>query len=205
MPAPNATPTVVDSPPRSRRRARSPSPPRSPSGAPSGAPPGARQRARAAPDEAATGLLSLGGDELGLLLEHVDYPFMLKLACRATRDAAPTATETPRSAVVARVPLLQWARANGCPWDEETCSAAAEGGHLAVLQWARAEGCDWDAWTCERAARGGHLAVLQWARGMGCPWDTYTCSAAAEGGNLAVLQWARAEARAASPPRHGLA
>ena len=65
---------------------------------------------------AATGLLSLGRDELGLLLEHVDAPFMLKLACTATRDAAPTATKTPRSAVVARVPLLQWARANGCPW-----------------------------------------------------------------------------------------
>ena len=24
-----------------------------------------------------------------------------------------------------------------CPWDERTCSFAAEGGHLDVLQWAR--------------------------------------------------------------------
>ena len=26
--------------------------------------------------------------------------------------------------------VLQWARANGCPWKEGTCSAAAGGGHL---------------------------------------------------------------------------
>ena len=36
---------------------------------------------------------------------------------------------------------LQWARANGCPWDEYTCCDAAEGGHLHILQWARANGC----------------------------------------------------------------
>ena len=29
---------------------------------------------------------------------------------------------------------------NGCDWDEETCSEAAEG-HLEVLQWARQNGC----------------------------------------------------------------
>jgi hypothetical protein len=44
--------------------------------------------------------------------------------------------------------VLQWARANGCVWDEETCSAAVGGGHLAVLQWARANGCDWDREYC---------------------------------------------------------
>ncbi len=88
--------------------------------------------------------------------------------------------------------LLQWVRANGCPWDEETCSYAAEGGHLAVLQWARANGCPWDEKTCANAAKGGHLAVLQWARTNGCPWDEGTCSAAAFGGHLAVLQWAYA-------------
>jgi hypothetical protein len=30
--------------------------------------------------------------------------------------------------------VLQWARANGCPWDESTCAQAAAGGHLEVLQ-----------------------------------------------------------------------
>ena len=112
---------------------------------------------------AATGLLSLGRDELGLLFEHVDAPLMLKLACTATRAAAPTATETPRSAVVARVPLLQWARAEGCPWDMWTCKAAAEGGHLAVLQWARANGCPWDRGSCAARARdGAFFETLAW-------------------------------------------
>eukprot|EP00230_Micromonas_polaris_P008967 CAMPEP_0117645366 /NCGR_PEP_ID=MMETSP0802-20121206/11508_1 /TAXON_ID=38833 /ORGANISM="Micromonas sp., Strain CCMP2099" /LENGTH=190 /DNA_ID=CAMNT_0005450733 /DNA_START=85 /DNA_END=655 /DNA_ORIENTATION=+ len=40
---------------------------------------------------------------------------------------------------------------------------AAEGGHLEVLQWARATGCPWDEETCEYAAGGRHLEVLQWA------------------------------------------
>ena len=42
-------------------------------------------------------------------------------------------------------------------------------GHLAVLQWARAQGCPWDVFTCRVAAENGHLAVLQWARAQGCP------------------------------------
>ena len=37
----------------------------------------------------------------------------------------------------------------------------AENGHLAVLQWARAQGCPWDESTCLWAAENGHLAVLQ--------------------------------------------
>ena len=37
--------------------------------------------------------------------------------------------------------VLQWARENGCPWDEDTCSGAAHNGHLEVLRWARANGC----------------------------------------------------------------
>ena len=65
--------------------------------------------------------------------------------------------------------VLQWARANGCEWDSQTCEKAAGGGHLGVLQWARANGCDWDSRTCSRATEGGHTEVLQWARANGCP------------------------------------
>ena len=50
--------------------------------------------------------------------------------------------------------------ANGCPWIEETCSCAAEGGHLDLLKWATAEGCEVDSWTFNVAAEGGHLEVL---------------------------------------------
>ena len=88
--------------------------------------------------------------------------------------------------------VLQWARTNGCPWDKDTCKAAAWGGHLEVLGWARANGCPWNVFTCEAVALGGHLEMLQWARANGCPWDKYTCKAAARGGHLEVLGWARA-------------
>ena len=50
-------------------------------------------------------------------------------------------------------------------------SGAAWGGHLEVLQWARANGCPWDERTCKRAAEGGHLKLLQWAISNGCPYN----------------------------------
>jgi len=64
---------------------------------------------------------------------------------------------------------LQWARHQGCPWDEQTCANAAKDGHLEVLQWARQQGCPWNWRTCAYAARGGHLEVMRWARHHGCP------------------------------------
>ena len=70
-----------------------------------------------------------------------------------------------------KIESLTCLRANGCPWDSETCSSAAYGGHLEVLQWARRNWCPWDERTCEYAASGGHLEVLRWAHQNGCPWD----------------------------------
>ena len=96
------------------------------------------------------------------------------------------------AATAGKLEVLQWARENGCPWDAGTCRAAAEGGHLEVLQWARENGCPWNAGTCEAAAERGHLEMLQWARANGCPWSKGTCMAAAEAGHLEMLQWARA-------------
>ena len=65
--------------------------------------------------------------------------------------------------------VLRWAR-DGCPW---TCSSGWWEA-LEVLQWARQNGCPWDEETCEAAATGGHLEVLRWARQNGCPWDEET-------------------------------
>lgn len=47
---------------------------------------------------------------------------------------------------------------------------AARTGNLDVVKWARAQGCPWDAETCAEAARGGHLHVLAWLHDNGCPW-----------------------------------
>ena len=98
-----------------------------------------------------------------------DARLQFKLACRDFTNAlGPSRTSTPAVHVTKSLPLLQWARANGCAWDANTCALAAENGHLDVLQWARANGCEWDANTCSCAARGGHLDVLRWARANGC-------------------------------------
>ena len=80
-------------------------------------------------------------------------------------------------------------RTKGCPWDAETCHAAAEGGHLQVLLWAALRGCPWNELTCASAAKGGHLELLKYARANGCPWDKRTCMFAAEGEHHAVVQW----------------
>ena len=50
---------------------------------------------------------------------------------------------------------------NGCPWYKDTCSEAAEGGHLEVLKYAHENGCPWDEETCSKAARGGHLEAAR--------------------------------------------
>ena len=55
--------------------------------------------------------------------------------------------------------MLQWARENGCPWNEKMCTDAAWGGHLEVLQWARENGCPWNEKTCWAAAQGMKVAT----------------------------------------------
>jgi hypothetical protein len=63
--------------------------------------------------------------------------------------------------------VLQWARENDCPWDERTCWAAAEGGHLETLKWARENGCPWNIEDVRaNATNGSHLEMLEWLRSM---------------------------------------
>jgi len=103
---------------------------------------------------------------------------------------------------------LIWAREKWCPWDENTCSKAAQNGNIEMLKWARGKlglglgltrskaslnsvatkksdngrgggGCPWDKLTW---AQNGHPEVLTWARGYQCPWDERTCVWANENG-----------------------
>jgi hypothetical protein len=57
--------------------------------------------------------------------------------------------------------LLKWARRNGCPWNEGTCTSAAKNGDLVLLKWARRNGCPWEKDTCTFAAENGHLDIHQ--------------------------------------------
>ena len=99
---------------------------------------------------------------------------------------------------------VEVARANDCPWDEETCAYAARGGHLEdpdvgarerlpvgrgsvragaawgghleVLKWGARERLPMErADVRVAAAQYGHLEVLRWARENDCPWNSFTC------------------------------
>jgi hypothetical protein len=67
--------------------------------------------------------------------------------------------------------VLHWLRAQEppCPWDEEACSRAAQGGHLHVLQWLREQDppCPWDFRAHEHARRAGHTVVADWVAANG--------------------------------------
>jgi hypothetical protein len=103
--------------------------------------------------------------------------------------------DTTRSLAAAGwVECLQAMCGDGCPRSLRfgLCALAARNGHLGMLQWARANGCPWDEVTCRRAARNGDLKMLQWARANGCPWDKWVIIGASENGHLDVVQWAQA-------------
>jgi hypothetical protein len=114
------------------------------------------------------------------------------------------------------IPLLDWLKNHGCPWDEWTCAWAARGGHLSTLQWLRKHDCPWDGLTsiiaaeyqhfdilqwafsnnnkkskfvCAYAAKSGRLDILEWAYNNGCSLDEDSCTLAAGGGHLHILQW----------------
>ena len=52
----------------------------------------------------------------------------------------------------------------------EICAAAAGAGKLNVLQWARENGCPWDQETLVSAIRGNHFTVAKWAVDNGVPY-----------------------------------
>jgi hypothetical protein len=93
--------------------------------------------------------------------------------------------------------VLQWLRAEGCPWRwaEMSCYNAVRGGHPELLPWIQEHmpPCDWMCpETFLHAARGGHLLALQWLYDRGCPWNSKACEEAARSGHLQALQWLRA-------------
>jgi hypothetical protein len=58
--------------------------------------------------------------------------------------------------------VLQWLRANGCPWNGTTCEGAALLGHREVVQWALDNGCEWDHKVWDRVMTEG--GEREWRR-----------------------------------------
>ena len=54
----------------------------------------------------------------------------------------------------------------------DLCRYTAGKGWLTALHGLRHKGAAWDKWICSAAAQGGHMAVLQWSLGQECLWST---------------------------------
>ena len=147
----------------------------------------------------ATNLLSSLGDDvlhciLRLLPEGTE--FVVRIVCsRWASLLSPDGTVSFLSQFATAVPLLQWAKSNGCSWNETAYIAAGKGGSVPVLRWLRVHGPEGGQTTERRcmiaAAFGGHLDALQWLISderrpdllRVCSWE------AAKGGHLHVLEW----------------
>ena len=70
--------------------------------------------------------------------------------------------------------MLQWARAQQCPWDERTCNLAAGNGHLELMKWAiehhvPGKRCV-HMCVCAFTVENAHLETLESARAQQSPW-----------------------------------
>ena len=86
--------------------------------------------------------------------------------------------------------MLNYARANKCPWDKEACAYAIKNIGLSIFKLSKRKKCPWDVWTSRVVAECGRLDILQWVIKNGCPWCKGTLTAAAIGEHLDVFQWA---------------
>lgn len=86
--------------------------------------------------------------------------------------------------------VLKWLRRHNCPWDEKTCSTAAENDNLKALKWARSEGCSWDSYTFSAAAKNGNIEMLEYCLENGCPMNATACEMAMKNKNFSCLMFA---------------
>ena len=147
------------------------------------------------PEDDTLRLNNLPLDALRELYRWVGLPFVLKLVCRALRDAWPEPIVTTLSHVVKTASRFRWAYRVGCPfgWDEELSGNMARHGALTSLVWARENGMPWDNRATRAAAKFGHLAVLAYVgnvSGFGQHmFDTGVFKWAAAGGHIPVMQF----------------
>ena len=73
------------------------------------------------------------------------------------------------------VRLLRWARENNCVvWSTDTCSYAAQNGHLPALKYLHQNGCPWNWTTCFCAGIRERWDCLQYAVDNKAPeWEKY--------------------------------
>ncbi len=140
---------------------------------------------------------TLPADCLFVLHQHVPMQLILRLVCKATRDAhGPTTTQLYD--VVVSPKLAQWARSVGYPSQEVGTGVMARkavaGGRMETLVYLRSQReyppiVDLDL--CRLACYHGQLETLQWLHKHGFQWDGHCAHVAAANGHLETLKWAR--------------
>ena len=92
--------------------------------------------------------------------------------------------------------MLQWARANGCPWDEMVTYEAAGRGDLKMIRWSVEQGAPCDTnelpilWEYRAPASNAfNSSHCDWA--YGCTWHEDVCGTAVSEGLFEMLKWAR--------------
>lgn len=58
--------------------------------------------------------------------------------------------------------LAVWAKEQGCVFNKEATTAAAEGGHLHVIKWLKQNGCPWSVDATVEAAKNGIALLFVW-------------------------------------------
>jgi hypothetical protein len=111
-----------------------------------------------------------------------------------------------RAAANNQLAVIQYLRAEGCPWDTSACTAAAGYGSMyntnaqsdrcETLQWLHENGCPWNiADVHEKAAQNGNISVLAYVIKQGFVPDiaelTQTLNIAGVCNNLAAAKWLR--------------
>jgi hypothetical protein len=80
----------------------------------------------------------------------------------------------------------------GMEYSVATMMGVADSNTLPVLQFLRAQGCPWDETLSRAAARRGNLEMLRWLQQHGCPWRAYSIlDEAASSGNVELTAWVK--------------
>lgn len=96
--------------------------------------------------------------------------------------------------------LFKWGRSKGAPWSTETCEWAATK-NRETLEWAVANGCPWDENVYIGPGMNGDLDTIKWLREKGAPWNQIVCTSPIIGGHYNVLEWYE---RNGAPPLDGV-
>ena len=140
---------------------------------------------------------TLPADCLFVLHQHVPVQLILRLVCKAMRDAHGR-TKTQLCDVVVSPKLAEWARSVGYPSQGVGTGVMARkavaGGRMETIVYLRAQSSypsitDLDL--CRLACYHGQLETLQWLRKHGFQWDGHCAHVAAQNGHLETLKWAR--------------